>query len=135
MEPLENMLSDEDNDLWQMICLDFPVGSRETCSPPPDDGDYDYLCLVVNREEFVKEAAKYGFTDETVQTPEKYLGTSRRFTSLRRGELNLIASDDEAFIQEFRAATSIAKKFNLLKRDDRVALFQAVLYGMIDKGE
>lgn len=133
MQSLEEMIAFPDEKLLDMIAEDYPVGSRETCNPAPEDGDYDYLCLVENRESFVVVAKGLGYTDETFQCSEKYLSVGRRFTSLRKGELNLIATDDESFVQKFRAATSIAKKFNLLKRDDRVALFQAVLYGMIDK--
>jgi hypothetical protein len=43
---------------------------------------------------------------------------------------NLIVTDDLEWHRRFVAATSIAKRLNLMAKADRIALFQAVLYGM-----
>jgi hypothetical protein len=51
------------------------------------------------------------------------------FTSLTRGELNLIVTDDEGFADRFMLATRLCTRLNLKMKDERVALFQAVLYG------
>jgi len=51
-----------------------------------------------------------------------------RFSSYEKGNINLIVTEDYGFYNKFIAATSVAKRLNLLEKDDRVALFQAVLY-------
>lgn len=42
---------------------------------------------------------------------------------------NLIITSSQVFHQRFLAASSVAKRLNLLEKSDRIALFQAVLYG------
>jgi hypothetical protein len=44
-------------------------------------------------------------------------------------EYNLIITPDKDFYQKFILGTNLARYLNLLKKIDRVALFQAVLYG------
>lgn len=46
-----------------------------------------------------------------------------------KGDVNLIVTQDNKFYDRFMAATSVAKRLNLLDKADRIALFQAVLYG------
>lgn len=58
----------------------------------------------------------------------KYSSPRNVFTSYRLGELNVIATDKPKFYDDFLLATRLAKRFNLLDKKDRVALFQAILY-------
>jgi hypothetical protein len=51
------------------------------------------------------------------------------FVSLRSGDVNLIVTSDARFAARFLVATRLATQLNLLNKNDRVALFQAVLYG------
>jgi hypothetical protein len=107
------------------------VGSRVTCNPAPTDTDQDILCrlrddkinaLIVKLEDtgWVSEGSKeYGSSTETRQG----------FDSYRKGDINLLITVDDDFHRRFLAATSVAKKLNLLEKADRIALFQAVLYG------
>lgn len=82
-------------------CLKYElVGSRITCDPAPIDTDQDYLAQV-----------------------------PMSFQSFTLGKLNLIITFDPEFYRRFLAATGMAKHLNLLSKDDRVMLFQAVLYG------
>jgi hypothetical protein len=101
------------------------TGSRFICNPPPMDTDQDYICLVKDLRE----------TDVLV-TEEKYeRGGSiwpeceNNFFSYKRDDTNLIITESEEFFNKFVAATSVAKHLNLLNKEDRVHLFQAVLYG------
>ena len=55
-------------------------------------------------------------------------GEHDRFQSYRLEDTNLIVTIDPNFYERFLAATSVAKRLNIMCRDDRVALFQAVLY-------
>ena len=105
-------------------CRDWaPVGSRVTCDPPPMDTDEDWL-LEVKSLVVIEEILKRGGW---------YCGTSLKncpeFASFRLGDVNLIATQDRSFFDRFMAASSVAKRFNLLIKADRITLFRAVLYG------
>jgi len=118
-------------------CLEWhEVGSRATCNPPVMDTDRDYLCLVIDLNEFVTAAdAELGcdIVSGIIKNDNSATASASRyprdFTSIRAGEFNLIATDRREFFNRFMAATRLAKRFNLLAKDDRIALFQAVLYG------
>lgn len=104
-----------------------PVGSRVTCDPPPQDTDEDWLCLV--RDDPAQRMIGAGFTQDGL--PEFYTGNDNGgFRSWRRGDINIVITQDEAFARKFLAATELARRFNLLAKADRIALFQAVLYGV-----
>ena len=111
-------------------CRDWhEVGSRVTCNPPPADTDRDVLCEVLPglQQEFVDRCKAAGFE------PAGYVPhgdeSKLRFVSLRRGVENWIVTDDHVFARLFMVATKLATRFNLMAKDDRIALFQAVLYG------
>lgn len=104
-----------------------PVGSRVTCDPAPTDTDEDWLALV--REVPVGRLQEAGFGQEG--SPEFYTGNDAGgFQSWRRGEINLITTQSDEFYRLFLTATYLAKRFNLLRKQDRIALFQAILYGV-----
>lgn len=116
------------SDYLNKLCQDVRhVGSRVTCDPPPTDTDDDWLCLAHDLAEFV-EAAKLdgyvvggsGHTDEPMS-----------FVSLKRDadSMNLIVTTCPRFFDGFVLATGLARRFNLMYKGDRIALFQAVLYG------
>ncbi len=110
---------------WQVE----PVGSRVTCDPAPEDTDEDFLCLVNNsmKDGELLEAA--GFSQDGL--PKFYTGNDNGgFRSYRRGDTNVITTESMEFFELFMTATHLAKQFNLLKKADRIALFQGVLYGV-----
>jgi hypothetical protein len=116
----------EGGPIWGVVA----VGSRATCDPPPSDTDEDYLCKAESLKLFKDRAEADGFEYGGSDLLDEHLdGIEMRFISLRRGHVNLIVTDDDEFYRRFLAASSVAKRFNLLRKDDRVALFQAVLYG------
>lgn len=110
-----------------------PVGSRVTCNPPPVGTDEDWLVLVA-------AATSLGNLDYDVRSEGWRLGGSLdadenvpipdddRFWSYTKGEKNLIITRSPVFYKRFMAASSVAKRLNLLDKADRIALFQAVLY-------
>lgn len=119
------------------LCLDLrPVGSRVTCDPPPTDTDADYLVLVDCLEYKAFEATL--FTNGFVLDGSMILATGCEtgdpdtFQSFSRDKDNLIVTSNADFWEAFLAATSVAKRLNLLNKEDRIALFQAVLYSTID---
>lgn len=101
------------------------VGSRVTCNPPPAGTDNDILVLVRDMASFVAKAVEAGF-----EIGGSFLDAND-FTSVTRGEVNLIITAKTEFYRRFIAATRLAKRWNLLDKRDRIRLFQAVLYGNI----
>lgn len=122
----------------RLCCLPFgsrvawnicPVGSRVTCDPAPTDTDEDFLAHVFNHDRFAEKMAAEGFTTEG--KPGFYTGNNNGgFISYRKGAVNIIATEEEEFFNLFMTATELAKRFNLLEKADRIALFQAILYGV-----
>jgi hypothetical protein len=103
------------------------VGSRVTCDPPPTDTDDDWLILgspsgFRGLQRHLESCAfSRGGSDIDHQPASGFL-------SYKYGEVNVILTDDRNFFEKFMAASSVAKRFNLLDKSDRIALFRAVLY-------
>jgi hypothetical protein len=93
------------------------------------DTDRDVLCLVKDQKEFLDAATREGFVMAGSVPADQLEFHQSPFTSLKRGEDNLIVTDAAWFASRFMVATRLAKRFNLRAKVDRVALFQAVLYG------
>lgn len=100
-----------------------PVGSRVTCDPPPENSDEDYLVLVQDLDQAGKALVDIGFVAES----QIYPLAIGKFASYRRGDLNFIVTADTDFHQAFMAATTVAHRLNLLNKEDRIALFDAVI--------
>lgn len=109
------------------------VGSRVTCNPPVMDTDDDYLLLVSDWQKFLSDAFALNFVlggsfaSEDIETALSV----NKFVGMRLGKLNLIVTEDAEFFGKFMTATFMAKKLNLLDKDDRIALFQAILYDRV----
>lgn len=113
------------------------VGSRVTCNPPPTSTDRDWLVLV-DEAKFDFFAAELLADDwevggSMIPNDENYLPAPVRFNSFTKTidgtPENLIVTVSEEFHRRFLAASAVAKRLNLLDKADRIALFQAVLYG------
>lgn len=111
------------------------VGSRVTCNPAPTNTDQDWLVLVDEKDfdAFAKTllSQQWEVGGSLIPTDANYLPPSQRFNSFTLGIDNLIVTASEEFHQRFLAASAVAKRLNLLNKDDRIALFQAVLYAFI----
>lgn len=106
-----------------------PTGSRVICSPPPLDTDEDYIAYVSDDAAARAKLEGLGYTLEGL--PGFYTGNDNGgFRSYRKGDVNLITTPDYGFYGLFKTATELARRFNLLDKGDRIALFQAVLYGV-----
>ena len=111
-----------------------PVGSRVTCDPPPTDTDEDYLVLVKNRQTAVAGLKAIGFEySSTPEQIEKYeqmnFSSQWKFTSLWFGDINYIVTDSQFFFERFLTATHVCKTLNLLKKEDRIMVFEAIRGG------
>lgn len=113
----------------------LPVGSRVTCNPAPTDTDEDHLLLVANPESWMAlnaDLINHGWViggSKPVLVDEHDFSPDEAFTSYTRGHLNLIVTTSLVFFDKFVAATAVARRLNVLDKADRIALFQAVLYG------
>lgn len=115
---------------WTTVVSEFfPTGSRVICDPPPNDTDEDFCVLVEDWDDARAYFEAVGFKLDG--KPEFYTGNDNGgFRSYRKGDINLIATTDREFFELFRTATELARRFNLRRKSDRIALFQAVLYGV-----
>ncbi|MNP41243.1 hypothetical protein D3C76_1349340 [compost metagenome] len=131
-------LQPEVQDLLRYATKHELVGSRVTCNPPPVDTDQDVLVYIdgENADDFIWRMKEAGFN---VELGEGYAedalnsGEHDRFQSYRLGDTNLIVTVDERFYTRFSTATAMAKRANLMEKAERIALFQAVLYGNVPK--
>lgn len=117
--------------LTAMGCLVEACGSRVTNDPPPTDTDVDFLVLVTSGKSgvasVVNTLAGFGFKWES---NEHYQEAARdNFMSWRMGRINLIVTGNRDFARRHSAATAVCRRLNLHDKADRIALFQAVLYG------
>lgn len=109
-----------------------PVGSRVTCNPPPTDTDEDFLVLVAVEDwnDLCGCLDYEGFEMEGSYAPEVGVTPDEGFLSFRKGTVNFILTTSEEFFNLFMAATMEAKRLNLMLKEERVALFQKMLYGV-----
>lgn len=112
-------------------CIVEPCGSRVTCNPAPTDTDRDYLVIVPQEDDAVSDVVAL-LSNRCYQWEgsEHYQQAARNdFMSWRHDDINLIVTRNHDFVKRHRAATHVCARLNLLRKDDRVAVFQAVLYG------
>ena len=101
------------------------TGSRYICNPVPMDTDEDYVILMNDIMQFESLGAS-GFEITTDQESYEDLPS---FLAMRLNEFNLVVTYSKEFYERFVDATNQAKELNLLKKADRISLFQSVLYG------
>lgn len=108
------------------------VGSQVTCDPPPPikDSDYDYLCLVWSLKKSHDKLSRQGWHCK-VARDSSYTGSQPYFNvsfSARFDNHNLIVTNRRWFYNRFVKATTLATKLNLQDKQQRVDLFQYILY-------
>lgn len=118
-------------------CKVEPCGSRVTCSPPPDNTDKDFLVELTRTDKDSVARLVNGLDglDFQWEGNEHYQDAMGDFMSWRRDDVNLIVTANATFAARHRVATSLCRRLNLLEKHDRIALFQAVLYGNEWNGE
>lgn len=102
-------------------------GSRVTCNPPPEDTDEDWLVEMpwhTARLTIVSTLCDAGWE---LETDDHY--KDAQFLSFRRDNVNILLTWDEEFARRHHAATRVCKELNLMEKNQRISLFQAVLYG------
>lgn len=118
--------------LLNTAILSQAVGSQVTCipAPPLSLSDIDYIVLVENLCTFIETAQDSGFLlgGSLPTDPEYPTRPHEQFASVTFKCYNLIVTASTVFFDRFILATHLCKRFNLLDKADRIALFQAVLY-------
>ena len=106
-------------ELYQEVGL---TGSSYICNPPITDTDIDFVIYSQDWDKLhdwcEKNAFKTNFEDYELE----------EFRSYKRGIINLIVTNDATFYRRFVKATEVAKKLNLLDKQQRVDLFDFVMY-------
>lgn len=101
-------------------------GSSFICDPPVTNTDIDYVVFVTNKEEVCKYLTENGWT---FCGGEAYNNPDNDFLAVRNQDLNYILVDEEHTFDQWEAATLLAKKRNLLNKNERIALFRNIFKG------
>lgn len=117
-------------DLVVLGCAVEACGSRVTCREVPAGSDYDYLVEAHQGaiSDIVLLLSQAGWNWEGHSEHYQSVASSD-FMSWRREDVNLIITANAEFARRHRAATKVCTRLNLMDKADRIALFQAVLYG------
>ena len=101
------------------------TGSRVICNPPVLDTDEDWFVYVFEREDVDQLLIESGFMP--------VVGTKdySQFVSYRKGIWNISVTDDSDLYVRSCVATELATRFNLLNKQDRVDLFNAIQFGTL----
>lgn len=119
------------NEQMAMYVLNLaPVGSKYCVSPPPEDSDTDFLCLLStkNMSSFQQEAVKDGWVDEGNEKGYE----EEFFVSLRKESINLILTWDRYMYDMFVVAAELCKLLNLKDKTQRIAVHNAVMHGKLE---
>lgn len=109
------------------VVTSSPTGSNYTCDPPVTDTDVDYLVLVqdlwqaVEVLERVEDWCLCQGADGAYQNDKEYANT---WYAMRKGNINLIMTDDPAWYQRAVHATTVCKQRNILDKADRIIVFR-----------
>jgi hypothetical protein len=102
----------------------FKTGSSVICNPPVTDTDVDFCVFTANPKD---HAAALG--DDDWELGGSHVGDfdeGEGFSSYRKGNENIILIWDRAHYEAMYVATDLATKMNLLRKDDRIDLFQTI---------
>lgn len=120
------------------------TGSRVICDPPPKDTDDDYLMLtwegaldalvekLTKTDKYVLGGSMYYNSNEAITIQDwsngfEGINYNKVFRSYKKGDVNIIVTLDPHYFKLFTRATGLAKKLNLLKKEDKVALFETIV--------
>lgn len=104
------------------VFASHPTGSRYICNPPVEGTDNDTVLLVNGFYDWEAMLLQEGWEKPFADYPD--LG--QYFSSFRKGEDNYIVTEDVGFYEDYVKATEAARRLNLLDKDDRIALFDAI---------
>ena len=103
------------------VIKSHPTGSRYICNPAPTDTDNDTVFLVNGYHDYATILKENGW-----ETCGEEYEQSDKFQAFRKGEENYIVTESPLFYLSYLKATEAAKALNLLKKEDRILLFQTI---------
>jgi len=103
----------------------FYTGSSIICDPPVLDTDLDIMFLTEDSKTFEMELKEAGWQSCGLEEYEETEDSC--WKAYRKGKLNYLFTDNKEYYDQFQAATLDAKEKNLLKKEDRIALFDTYL--------
>jgi len=111
----------------------WPTGSRYICDPPVTTTDVDFVLFVDDIQAAYKQLRETswkigGEDNKTYGEPEVNSWFSAK-KKINEALVNYIVVSDQDQFSKWVTATELAKKLNLLKREDRIALFEVVVKG------
>ena len=103
----------------------YPCGSRYVCNPPVMNTDIDFLVYTDDLDIDTKlYSLGFNYSQNREYPPmDSYFGD---FASFRKGDINLIVTSSVAYRDNFILGTHICKRFNLLVKRHRLAVFDAL---------
>ena len=110
----------------------YRTGSSYTCNPPVLTTDVDYLVLI--REGMLDKADAFlkeqGFDwCGVAYNVDAESGVTYKWNAFRKGDLNLIVQASLTLYMRSVAATELARRMNLMDKQDRIALFRMIKFG------
>ncbi len=99
----------------------FPTGSNYICNPPVEDTDIDTMYFVKDLYEADRIILAEGWT--ACDKGEYDISNWRAY---RKGKYNALITDNYNHYIRFEAATELAKKYNLLEKEERIEIFEIV---------
>ena len=100
----------------------FKTGSNYICNPPIEDTDIDEMFFVYDLEKTDIDLTRDGWTKCGIS---EYAVTG--WAAYRKGNLNALVTSSQDHYDKFEAATELAKKRNLLNKEDRIKLFNTIV--------
>ena len=110
------------------------VGSQTITGAATSESDVDVLCYTWCKWLAVKRLKKLGYfhTCRPSNIPSPYrsrIATDKFVTMRGPDKLNLIITSSHKFYKRFSDANRVAQRLVLTNKEDRIILFQYILYG------
>ncbi len=111
----------------EQVVAHHRTGSNYTCDPAVTDTDIDWLVLVADFPKYwIYLTEDNGWTPGGSSVDAIVNDERAVFAAFRKGVHNLIVVNDPEYYDRLVLATEMAKRFNLLEKEDRVLLFEVV---------
>lgn len=112
---------------WQQHAETYmAVGSRVTCNPPPTDTDEDWIVYDPDwklANWLSEDGFDLGGSDSEVDADT--------WASFTKGDLNVICIKVLKEYNSFILSTLVCKELNVMEKEHRKLVFDAVMYGVI----
>lgn len=103
------------------------TGSSVICNPPVTNTDIDFIICTGKQKQLDKFLNENEFENSSDDQADYELD-KEGFSCYRKDNVNLIVTTQYEWYLKWVTATELAKKLNLLNKDDRITLFKFILY-------